>query len=70
MTKGDGTDKADNVSLWDWDKNPETYEEYLDFTAVPIMVIDANDNIRGGNVGDGLGAFVGDRGFGSPWAEE
>lgn len=52
MTKGDVTDKVDNVIFWDWDKDPETYEECLDFTAVPIMVIDAEDNIRVGNIGD------------------
>ena len=52
MTKGDVTSKVDNVIFWDWDKDPTTYEECLDFTAVPIMVIDADDNIRVGNIGD------------------
>lgn len=52
MTKGDVTDKIDNVIFWDWDKDLTTYEECLDFTAVPIMVIDSEDNIRVGNIGD------------------
>ena len=52
MTKGEVTDKIDNIIFWDWDKDLTTYEECLDFTAVPIMVIDADDNIRVGNIGD------------------
>lgn len=52
LTKGAVTNKSGNVIFWDWDKDLTTYEECLDFTAVPIMIIDDENNIRVGSIND------------------
>ena len=54
LTKGKVVDKKKNVIFWDWDKDYTTYEECLDFTSVPLMVIESDKTIRKGTAADAV----------------